>query len=80
MINERIRKLGFDDVDFYIGGMKRRAREEAEKRRLILSSYIMAAEGLDLKKLNTMFLSSPKSEITQAVGRIQRQKHKITKD
>ena len=72
-----ITKSGFTDVSYYIGGMKRIDRELAEKKRLILSTFTMAAEGLDIKKLNTMILASPKSEITQAIGRIQRQKHEV---
>jgi superfamily II DNA or RNA helicase len=34
----------------------------------------MAAEGMDIPKLNTIILASPKSDIVQAVGRILREK------
>jgi len=77
MIYHYITKTGFEDVSFYIGGMKRVDRELAEKKRLILSTWAMSKEGLDLPKLNTMILSSPKSEITQAIGRILRKKHEV---
>ena len=34
----------------------------------------MASEGMDIPKLNTIILASPKSDIVQSVGRILRQK------
>ena len=62
-------------VGYYIGGMKDKQRKESEKKQLILGTYSMAKEGLDIKTLNCLFLVSPKSDIVQAVGRILRQKH-----
>ena len=41
----------------------------------MLGTYTMAAEGLDVKELNTIFFASPKSDITQSIGRILRQKN-----
>ena len=35
----------------------------------------MAAEALDIKTLTTLVLATPKTDITQAVGRILRVKH-----
>ena len=40
----------------------------------------MASEGMDIPKLNTIILSSPKSDIVQAVGRILRQKKENRKN
>ena len=34
----------------------------------------MAAEGLDIPKLNTLILASPKSDVQQSCGRILREK------
>ena len=34
----------------------------------------MASEGMDIPKLNTIILASPKSDVVQSVGRIMREK------
>ena len=34
----------------------------------------MASEGMDIPKLNTIILASPKSDVVQSVGRILREK------
>ena len=39
----------------------------------------MASEGMDIPKLNTIILSTPKSDITQSIGRILREKKNIRK-
>ena len=65
-------------VDYYIGGMKQELLDKtALEAQIILSTYCMAAEALDIKKLNTLILASPKVNIEQSVGRILRQKHDI---
>ena len=59
---------------FYLGGMKPKDLEETEEKDVILGTFMMASEGFDCKyPLNTIFLTSPKSNIEQAVGRILRQ-------
>jgi len=59
---------------YYLGGMKQRDLEESEKADVILGTFSMASEGFDCRfPLNTIVLSSPKSNIEQAVGRILRQ-------
>ena len=62
-------------VGFYIGGMKEHDLKQSENKKLILATYAMAAEALDIKSLTTLILATPKSDIVQAVGRILRQKH-----
>ena len=62
-------------VGYYIGGMKQKDLKISEGRDLILGTFSMAAEGMDIPSLNTLILASPKSKITQAVGRIVRKKH-----
>lgn len=59
-------------VGFYVGGMNQDMLKEAESRRIVLATYSMAAEGLDIKTLNTLLLASPMSNVVQAVGRILR--------
>ena len=63
-------------VGYYIGGMKEKDLKESEMKQLILATYQMAEEGFDIKKLTTLFLSTSKTDIVQAVGRILRIKHK----
>lgn len=55
---------------YYIGGMKQVCLEESAKKSVILATYQMAAEGLDISTIDTIILATPKTEIEQAVGRI----------
>jgi superfamily II DNA or RNA helicase len=58
---------------YYVGGMKKLDRHDAELYGDILfGTYEMAQEGLDIDRLNTIILATPKKNITQAVGRIMR--------
>ena len=47
----------------------------SEKKQVILASYSMSQEGLDIPTLNAEFLITPKTDIIQCVGRILRAKH-----
>jgi hypothetical protein len=62
-------------VGFYIGGMKESELKKSESKTIILATFSMAAEALDIKSLTSLLLASPKSDIVQAVGRILREKH-----
>ena len=59
---------------FYIGGMKPQELRDSQEKNVILGTYSMASEGMDIPKLNTIILGSPKSDVVQSVGRILRQK------
>ena len=61
-----------DDIAFYIGTTPANERQRASERRCILSTYSMAKEGLDIPRLDTLILATPKGDIVQASGRIQR--------
>ncbi len=50
--------------------MKQKALDTAELAQVIFASYAMAAEGLDIPNLNTLFMVTSRKEIEQAVGRI----------
>ena len=63
----------------YVGGMKPQALRDAQEKNVILGTFSMASEGMDIPKLNTMILASPKSDIVQSVGRILRQKKETRK-
>ena len=61
-------------VGYYLGGMKEEHLKESESKKIILGTYAMASEGLDIKTLTTLFLVTPKSDVCQSVGRILRSK------
>jgi superfamily II DNA or RNA helicase len=65
----------FASVGYYIGGMKESELKKSESKNIILATFSMAAEALDIKSLTSLLLASPKSDIVQAVGRILREKH-----
>ena len=62
------------ECGYYVGGMKPQGLRDAQEKNVILGTFSMASEGMDIPKLNTMILASPKSDIVQSVGRILRQK------
>jgi superfamily II DNA or RNA helicase len=66
-------------VGYYVGGMSEQELKASEQKHVILATYSMASEGLDIPGLNAEFLISPKTDIVQSVGRILRAKHAITK-
>ena len=65
----------YASVGYYVGGMDEVSLKKSETKQVILSSYQMASEGLDISTLNAEFLISPKTDIEQCVGRILRAKH-----
>ena len=69
-----LKEAGASDVAFYVGGMKQIALDKSEGAQILLGTYSMAAEGMNIPTLNTIVLSTPKSNVEQSVGRILRQK------
>lgn len=58
---------------FYTGDTKKNERFEAEQYADILfATFQMAQEGLDIDRLNTVILATPKPDVNQAVGRVLR--------
>jgi superfamily II DNA or RNA helicase len=64
----------FCPTGFYVGGMKPDELRESQEKEILLATFSMASEGMDVPKLNTVILASPKSDVEQSVGRIFRQK------
>ena len=56
--------------------MKQSQLKLSESKRIILGTYAMAEEALDIKTLSCLMLVTPRTDVTQAVGRILRVKHK----
>jgi superfamily II DNA or RNA helicase len=81
--NKNLLKYFFDaitareiaSVGYYVGGMKEAALKISETKKVIIATYAMAAEGLDIKTLTTLIMATPKTDIEQSVGRILREKH-----
>jgi hypothetical protein len=69
------RNIAGGSVGYYIGGMKDAALKQSESKKIIIATYAMASEGLDIKTLTSLILASPKTDVCQSVGRILRQKH-----
>jgi superfamily II DNA or RNA helicase len=74
-LHDAIKKRGLYTVGYYVGGMKEPALKQTETCQVIIATYSMAAEALDIKTLTTLILATPKTDIVQAVGRILRVKH-----
>jgi len=72
---EHIKERNVGTVGYYVGGMKESELKETEKHDIILATYAMAEEALDIKTLSALILATPKTDVTQAVGRILRMKH-----
>lgn len=83
VLSDRLKQLSFikgqldiPDVGFYVGSTSVHDREHTSAHaRIILSTYSMATEGLDIPRLDTVLLATPKSgggNLVQAIGRVQR--------
>ena len=57
----------------YMGGMKEQDLENTSHKRIIFGTFSQAHEGLDIPTLDTVILSTPKSDIKQSIGRVMRE-------
>lgn len=74
-LHDAIQHRKIATVGYYVGGMKEAALKESETKQVIVASYALAEEGLDIKTLTTLIMATPKTNIQQSVGRILREKH-----
>ena len=72
---DSIKHRNIASVGYYVGGMKEAALKESESKTIVVATFSMASEGLDIKSLTTLFMVTPKTDIEQTVGRILREKH-----
>jgi superfamily II DNA or RNA helicase len=72
---EAIQYKRLASVGYYVGGMKQSALQTTESKEVVLATYAMAAEALDIKTLSTLVMVTPKTDIIQSVGRILRVRH-----
>jgi len=59
----------------YMGGMKEEDLNQSSKKKIIFATFSQAHEGLDIPTLDTVILTTPKSDIVQSIGRIMRETH-----
>ena len=57
----------------YIGGMKESDLNESAQKPIVVATFQLAHEGLDIPVLDTVILATPKSDIKQSIGRIMRE-------
>ena len=62
--------VGAYSCDYYIGGMTQKKLDIASQAMIILGTYGMASEGLDIPTLNTLIMATPRREVEQSIGRI----------
>jgi hypothetical protein len=72
---DAIQHKNIASVGYYVGGMKPTSLQESEGKQIVVATYAMAAEALDIKTLSTLVMVTPKTDIVQSVGRILRMKH-----
>ncbi len=71
-IENLVKDAGYS-IGYYIGGMKEEVREEGgANAKILLASYAMASEAMNIKSLNTVILASPRKKVEQSTGRILR--------
>jgi superfamily II DNA or RNA helicase len=70
---ENLLKPSGHAIGYYIGGMKEAVREAgAAAAKILLASYAMASEAMNIKTLNAVVLASPRKSVEQSTGRILR--------
>jgi len=77
-LHDKITETETATVGYYVGGMKERDLKETESKKIMLSTFTMSSEALDVASLNTLVLMtshSGGSVHTQSCGRILRKTH-----
>lgn len=74
-LHDAIQHRGFATCGYYVGGMKEESLKETESKQIVIATYAMAAEALDIKTLSSLIMVTPKTDIVQSVGRILRVRH-----
>jgi len=72
-IKERLGAYFIDDVGMYVGGKKMGSLDEAAEKQIVLTTYQMAKEGLNIPALEVLIMASPQTQIQQTVGRVLRE-------
>lgn len=70
---EALRRKQRVTVGYFMGGMSERDLAISATRSIMLATYAMAKEGLDIPELDTLFLVTPQADVEQSIGRIMRE-------
>ena len=71
-VERRLRAGGVKSIGFYVGGRKQKDLDVAATQSVLLGTFAMAAEGMDIPDLGILLLASPTGNVEQAVGRVRR--------
>jgi len=72
LLEQLLKPTGYS-MSYYVGGMKEEERESgAREAKILLASYAMASEAMNIKHLNCVVLASPRKKVEQSTGRILR--------
>ena len=69
------KQLGSDISGLFIGSMKKEDLNETKTKQVILGSYGVCNQGFNHPKLNCLIFATPRSSITQSIGRVFRKQH-----
>ena len=73
LTDAELRRCGIrKSTSLYIGSMDDAERNRAKNADVILATYSMMAEGTNIPELDTLIMATPRSDVEQCVGRIQR--------
>lgn len=74
-LSKRIKDISIDEdeIGFYVGGMKQEKLDISAQKQVILTTYQMTKEGLNIPDLDTLIMATPQAKVEQTVGRILRQ-------
>ena len=53
-VYDAIKHRNLESVGYYVGGMKEKDLKESETKKVVVATYAMASEGLDIKTLTTL--------------------------
>ncbi len=76
-MHDAIRDAGFATVGYYVGGMKESELKKTESKQIMVGSFAMCEEALDVPTLCRLVMVSPRTIIEQTVGRILRSNHEM---
>merc|ERR1711966_73541 len=74
-ISEKVESRNIATIGYYVGGMKEKELKKSEGKEILLGTYTMSSEGMDIPDLDAVIFASPRSDIIQSIGRILRKKH-----
>ena len=69
------RKLGCRDCGLLVAGMSQKTFKVETSKEIIVSTYGLMLEGIDIPELNGILLATPRRSVAQAIGRILRKVH-----